>query len=684
MKILLVEDDPISAALTRGLLTGLGYTEILIIGEGRRAIREADRYRPDLILMDIFLEDDIDGLEAARRICARRKVPIIFLTGHEDIDLVDQVVGTYSFGYLTKPFSRASLHATIKVAAHKHELELKLMESEHKYRELVERAASLILRIDTQGRLTFVNDFAVSFFGHSEADLIGRPMIGTIVPPIDTQGRDTKAALERTFSRPEARRSTEGEVLRRGGARAWVAWTNRPEYDGAGRLVGLLLVGNDITTLNHLLQEQRLDIDLADKIVGLINPTPTRNTPLPNDLNLFADVFYAPCHQAGGDHYFIRRLPNPDGGSGGRTVVSLKDQSGHKVGCILRSIGTDLIHNSLLQGETDHDLGRTIGLVNTGLCRSSLFAEDDFVTSISAVIDHRSLEMEYLSTGHPPFILIRDGRVEMIGGLNRPGTNLPLGMIDQAEFKSAKIRLKSGDRLIFYTDGLTDLPRRNHQWTIARQELTGMIEAILAQEPELPVSLLIRRLIRIAAEMSGEVVRPFSRNTSVDDLTVIGLQVEDAGIFEEEIWQPPDVPRMAELIKDLAQRLTAREDWTGWGISPGRLRLVLEEATLNAWRHGNRLDPEKKIRIRYRFGNDFHLEVIDQGEGFDYHHLPDPLALENLDRSSGRGLFIMKKFASEVAFREGGRQVIMTFSGRTGDEAPEKIHSVGNMIRIWD
>lgn len=122
-----------------------------------------------------------------------------------------------------------------------------LRRSEEKYRELVENANSIILRMDNMGKVTFMNEFALRFFGYSEDEIIGRSVIGTIVPPLETSGRDLQLMIEDIALNPNRYASNINENMRKGGERVWIAWTNKPiRYDN-GKVTETLCVGNDIT-----------------------------------------------------------------------------------------------------------------------------------------------------------------------------------------------------------------------------------------------------------------------------------------------------------------------------------------------------------------------------------------------------------------------------------------------------
>ncbi len=122
-----------------------------------------------------------------------------------------------------------------------------LRESEVKYRDLVENANSAILQMDTEGNVTFSNRFAQEFFGYSEKELLGRNVVGTIVPATDTAGHDLAARLRDVAQHPERYYSSENENMRKNGERVWVAWTNKAIYAKDGRLSEVLCIGIDRT-----------------------------------------------------------------------------------------------------------------------------------------------------------------------------------------------------------------------------------------------------------------------------------------------------------------------------------------------------------------------------------------------------------------------------------------------------
>lgn len=131
-------------------------------------------------------------------------------------------------------------------AKHKKAADL-FQKREQEYREMVELANSIILRMDTSGRIVFVNDFALQFFGFSKQEIVGKNMIGTIVPEMESSGRDLGTFMASVCRKPGEHTNNENENIKKDGSRAWILWTNRPVLDEQGRLAEIICIGNDVT-----------------------------------------------------------------------------------------------------------------------------------------------------------------------------------------------------------------------------------------------------------------------------------------------------------------------------------------------------------------------------------------------------------------------------------------------------
>jgi PAS domain S-box-containing protein len=140
-----------------------------------------------------------------------------------------------------------------------------LRQNEVKYRHLVEKANCFILEMDTQGTVTFLNRFGQEFFGFNETDIIGRNVVGTIVPGIDEAGNDLNNMISEIVKHPEEYAYNENENIKRNGERVWVVWLNQPIYDKENLLSGVLCIGMDRTALKQAeeLREKQAKEDAA-------------------------------------------------------------------------------------------------------------------------------------------------------------------------------------------------------------------------------------------------------------------------------------------------------------------------------------------------------------------------------------------------------------------------------------
>ena len=147
-----------------------------------------------------------------------------------------------------------------------------VLASEHKYRELVENANSIILRMNCDGTVSFFNEFAEHFFGFSQEEIIGRHVIGTIVPQRDSANRDLRQMIKQICLNPEAFTGNENENIRKNGQRVWISWNNKPLTSLTGELESILSIGQDITYRKKY-EAQLLHLASHDALTNLPNRT---------------------------------------------------------------------------------------------------------------------------------------------------------------------------------------------------------------------------------------------------------------------------------------------------------------------------------------------------------------------------------------------------------------------------
>ena len=155
--------------------------------------------------------------------------------------------------------------------------EAALRAEEVTYRDIVDRTNSIVLRWDPQGRVIFLNDYGQRLFGYSQAELVGRSVLGLIVADTESSGRDLVAMIEDLLRHPENYLSNENENMCRDGRRVWITWRNTPVVDAEGRLVEILSTGIDTTEHKRAVDALRAsevrfrELAVRDNLTGLYN-----------------------------------------------------------------------------------------------------------------------------------------------------------------------------------------------------------------------------------------------------------------------------------------------------------------------------------------------------------------------------------------------------------------------------
>ena len=119
-RILIVEDEAITALDLKSELISSGHEVIGVTSDGIEAVRAAAELKPDIVLMDIHLSGEIDGIAAASAIRGEANIPVIFLTAHVDDTILERAMKASPFGYIPKPFQMPAIEAAIKVALYRH------------------------------------------------------------------------------------------------------------------------------------------------------------------------------------------------------------------------------------------------------------------------------------------------------------------------------------------------------------------------------------------------------------------------------------------------------------------------------------------------------------------------------------------------------------------------------------
>jgi PAS domain S-box-containing protein/putative nucleotidyltransferase with HDIG domain len=259
-RILVVEDENLVGRDILSMLRGLGYQVLGLVSTGEQAVQKARELAPDLVLMDVVLKGEVDGISAADTIWESLGIPVVYLTAYTDERTLQRAKMTEPFGYLLKPFEERELQTTIEMALYKSKMDKKLKERGRWLSTILNSIGDAIIATDQAGRVAFMNPVAERLTGWSEVEALNRSL-----PEIFQASADETAVLPADFA--AAAPEVDGRVLSassllqvRSGPVLPVEGSLAPIRDDQGRSQGGVLVFRDIT------DRKRAEVDLKQGI----------------------------------------------------------------------------------------------------------------------------------------------------------------------------------------------------------------------------------------------------------------------------------------------------------------------------------------------------------------------------------------------------------------------------------
>ena len=239
-RILIVEDERITAEDIRDILTHLGYTVTAVVSTGASAIREAERTKPDLVMMDIRIQGDMDGVETARELRERFDIPVVYLTAHADRETLDRAKLAEPLGYLVKPFQEPELQASIEMALHKRKADRLQKQKGEVAAAAIRSMEEGVIATDLEGLITLMNPAAESWTGWPQAETRNAHI--DRVMQFKGRQRASAAVLEAARTGNLVEFAGDTLLVTKGGDLQRIGGTAAPVRDHNGNTIGAIIV----------------------------------------------------------------------------------------------------------------------------------------------------------------------------------------------------------------------------------------------------------------------------------------------------------------------------------------------------------------------------------------------------------------------------------------------------------
>jgi PAS domain S-box-containing protein len=247
-KILIVEDEAIVSMDLKSRLEKMGYCVVGTCACFEEAINLAEAKKPDVVLMDIMLKGNMDGISAAEKLQKEKYIPVIYLTAYSDELTLSRARESEPYGYLLKPFDERELHTTIEMAIHKHKMDRRLRDNEQWLKVTLKCIGDALIATDKNGLVAYMNSVAESLTGWTISEARGKDL-NDVMNLIDIKTRthiqnpaQTIIQQKSLFTFPK-----NTALISRNGEERCVEDSGSPIIDESGKILGVVVVFRDIT-----------------------------------------------------------------------------------------------------------------------------------------------------------------------------------------------------------------------------------------------------------------------------------------------------------------------------------------------------------------------------------------------------------------------------------------------------
>ncbi|MBE9016692.1 response regulator [Chroococcidiopsidales cyanobacterium LEGE 13417] len=267
-KILVVEDEGIVAKDIENRLQKFGYHVCKTVATGEEAIAQVSELKPDLVLVDIRLQGDMDGIAVAQILHHTFELPVVYLTANSDEYIVTRALATHPFGYIVKPFREQELKTTIEIALNKYLVEQNLKQNKYWLRTVLKSINNGVIASDTEGKITLMNPIAEALTGWNRQDACGKEAteVVKIIPTQTISEHPIQQALQKGITVEISERS---QLIDKNGLEIPIDDSIAPIKDDRGNIVGTMLVFQDISERQQVEAMHQKQIEQEQMLVQM-------------------------------------------------------------------------------------------------------------------------------------------------------------------------------------------------------------------------------------------------------------------------------------------------------------------------------------------------------------------------------------------------------------------------------
>ena len=271
-KILVVDDEIIVAQNIESWLKRFGYHVPATFSSAEQAIQHITQEKPDLVLLDIHLAGEMDGVEAAQQIRTRFDIPVVFLSAYADTETIQRALLTEPYGYVLKPFNIRQLRSTIEMALFRYEREKKVRDREKRFRTVAAFSYDWEYWLGPDGSLLYISPSCVRITGYSPEEFIAnQTLIDTIVHPED---QEVVSKHQHEIREEPYTDSMDYRIITRSGDEKWISHSCQAVYGSSGEWLGRRGSNRDVSESKRaereIIQQGKFFRTIIDTLPNLV------------------------------------------------------------------------------------------------------------------------------------------------------------------------------------------------------------------------------------------------------------------------------------------------------------------------------------------------------------------------------------------------------------------------------